>query len=101
MIRQDAEMPVSRFCLLVGIPRRTYCRLQALHRSGAPTGKGPWPSPSVEVVQSMLEDYLRNNPGFGHRRIHALLAADGHTTSLSTVLRAMRRQDRGPGGSPA
>ncbi|GAA2117157.1 hypothetical protein GCM10009759_63300 [Kitasatospora saccharophila] len=36
MIRTDAEMPVSRFCSLIGIPRRTYNRKLALVRQGRP-----------------------------------------------------------------
>lgn len=95
MIREDAAMPVSRFCTLFGIPRRTYCRLQARRRSGAQVAKGPWPSPSVDVVEKLLEDYLSEHPDYGHRRIHALLLADGHTTSPSTVLRAMQRLGAG------
>jgi putative transposase len=97
MIRQDAEMPVSRFCMLLGIPRRTYCRRQALDRSGEPVVKGPWPSPSVDAVESLLTGYLLDHPDHGHRRIHALIIADGHATSPSTVLRAMQRIGRGSG----
>jgi len=94
MIRQDAAMPVSRFSMLLGIPRRTYCRQQQRHRSGAPAAKGPWPSPSVDAVESLLITYLRRFPDFGHRRIHALMIADGHATSPSTVLRAIQRTGR-------
>lgn len=91
MIREDAAMPVSRFCALLGIPRRTYCRSQARQRTGQPAAKGPWPSPSVDVVEKLLRDYLHEHPDLGHRRLHALLLADGHTTSPSTVLRAIQR----------
>jgi putative transposase len=94
MIREDAAMPVSRFCTLVGIPRRTYCRMQARLKAGQATMKGPWPSPSVDMVEKLLRDYMRKHPDYGHRRIHALLLADGHTTSSSTVLRAMQRLGR-------
>ena len=38
-------MPVSRFCQLTGIPRRTYQRWLARWRAGKPAGKGPWPAP--------------------------------------------------------
>lgn len=100
MIRKEAAMPVSRFCTLLGIPRRTYCRMQARQRSGRPAAKGPWPSASVDVVEKLLRDYLHEHPGFGHRRIHALILADGHTTSPSTVLRAMRRLGHRPSGGP-
>lgn len=91
MIREDAKMPVSRFCILLSIPRRTYCRMQARHRSGLPTVKGPWPSPSADMVEKLLQQYLREHPDYGHRRIYALLLADGHATSPSTVLRAIQR----------
>ena len=97
MIRQDAAMPVSRFCALLGIPRRTYCRQQHRFKSGSAGSKGPWPSPSVDVVESLLASYLHENPDFGHRRIHALMIADGHATSPSTVLRAIQRIGRKPG----
>lgn len=93
MIRRDAGMPVSRFCVVVGIPRRTYCRMQALLRSGRSADKGPWPSPSVDAAAKLLDGYLERREGYGHRRLHALMAADGHVTSPSTVLRAMRRLD--------
>ena len=51
VIRQDAAMPVSRFCQLTGIPRRTYHRW---HGQCAGTGraKGPWPAPVVDARSS-------------------------------------------------
>ncbi len=91
MIRQSAGMPVSRFCALLGIPRRTYCRMQSRSRSGAPATKGPWPTPSVDAVQAVVEKYVLEYPDYGHRRIHALAVSDGHAASLSTVLRVMQR----------
>ena len=91
MIRNGAGMPVSRFCVLLGIPRRTYCRMQSRSRSGAPAAKGPWPTPAVDAMEEVLERYVRRYPHYGHRRIHALVAADGHAASPSTVLRAMHR----------
>ena len=53
MIRQDAAMPVSRFCALIGIPRRSYARWQARARVGAPV-KGPWPAPVVDAIESLV-----------------------------------------------
>lgn len=91
MIREGAGMPVSRFCVLFGIPRRTYCRMQSRQRTGEAAVKGPWPSPSVDAIEQVLELYVLKYPQYGHRRIHALAAADGHATSASTVLRAMQR----------
>jgi putative transposase len=99
MIREDAAMPVSRFCVLLGIPRRTYCRMQTRRRSGQPMAKGPWPSPAVDMVEKLLEEYLLEHPDHGHRRIHAALLADGHATSPSTVLRAIQRLSERSSGS--
>lgn len=92
MIRQDAAMPVSRFCTLIGIPRRTYHRHLARHRAGAAVVKGPWPAPAVEAVEPIAATYAADWPAWGHRKIHALMAVDGHTASASTVERALRRR---------
>ena len=92
MIRAEAAMPVSRFCTLTGIPRRTYQRKLARHRSGLPVVKGPWPAPVVEKWEPVAAKYAADWPAWGHRKIHTLMAIDGHVTSVSTVERAMRRR---------
>lgn len=92
MIRAEAAMPVSRFCTLTGIPRRTYHRWLARSRRGEPAGNGPWPAPVVEAIEPVAAKYAADWPAWGHRKIHALMAADGHLTSASTVERAMRRR---------
>jgi putative transposase len=86
-------MPVSRFCALTGIPRRTYQRKLARMRQGEPPVKGPWPAPAVEVFEPVAAKYAADWPAWGHRKIHALMAADRHLTSVSTVERAMRRRN--------
>ena len=91
MIRQDAAMPVSRFCALTGIPRRTYHRWQAHARAGG-RAKGPWPAPAVETFEPVVAKYAADWPGWGHRKIYGLMRADGHQASMSTVARAMRRR---------
>ena len=92
MIRQDAAMPVSRFCQLTGIPRRTYHRKLARARSGEPAVKSPRPAPVVERWEPVVAKYAADWPAWGHRKIHTLMAVDGHATSVSTVERAMRRR---------
>ncbi|MEV0700854.1 hypothetical protein AB0I53_23495 [Saccharopolyspora sp. NPDC050389] len=87
MIRQDAAMPVSRFTALIGIPRRTYTRWIIKSRAGNPP-KGPWPAPVVEAVEPIVEKYAQDWPAWGHRKIHALMRADGYDVSASTVERA-------------
>jgi transposase InsO family protein len=92
MIRCGSGMPVSRFCTLTGIPRRSYQRRLSRHRSGLPVVKGPWPAPAVEQWEPVAAKYAADWPAWGHRKIRAMMAADGHLTSVSTVERAMRRR---------
>jgi putative transposase len=91
VIRQQAGMPVSRFCQLTGIPRRTYHRWQAKARVGNPA-KGPWPAPVVDAAEPVVAKYAADWPGWGHRKIYGLMRADGHQLSMSSVERAMRRR---------
>jgi putative transposase len=91
VIRQDAAMPVSRFCQLTGIPRRTYHRWQAKARQVRPV-KGPWPAPVVDAVEPLVAKYAADWPAWGHRKIYGLMRADGHRLSMSSVERAMRRR---------
>lgn len=100
MIRQDAAMPVSRFCVLLGIPRRSYFRRLAMLRSGESAGTRAT-APSAQLSAPIVAAYMARWPEYGHRRIHALMLSDGHVTSPSTVLRAMRllrRAGRDGGG---
>jgi putative transposase len=92
VIRQDAAMPVSRFCQITGIPRRTCHRHLAKVRRGARPVKGPWPAPAVDRREPVAAKYAADWPAWGHRKIHAMMAADGHQASVSTAERAMRRR---------
>jgi hypothetical protein len=65
-----------------GIPERTYWRRLARHRVGDPP-KGPWPAPRVAVAAKYAADW----PAWGHRKIAAMVRADGHQVSTSTVQR--------------
>src|SRR4051794_1295561 len=85
-------MPVSRFSRLTGIPERTYRRRLARLRAGATT-KGPWPAPKVDAVEAVAAKYAADWPAWGHRKIAALMRADGHAVSTSTVERALRRRN--------
>jgi hypothetical protein len=102
-IREDAAMPVSRFCDVVGIPRRSYFRGLARMRSAENAAVTDRPPSSVQLCAPIVAAYVARWPEYGHRRIHALMLRDGHVTSPSTVLRAMRllrRSERGAGGDP-
>lgn len=84
-------MPVSRFATLAGIPERTYRYRLAKLRSGATAG--PWPTPAVDAVEELAAKYAEAWPAWGHRKIAALMRADGHPVSTSTVERALRRRN--------
>jgi putative transposase len=97
MIRQDTAMPVSRFCVLLGIPCRSYFRRLARTRCGETVTRKRRSAPSTELCALIVAEYTAIWPDYGHRRLHALMAEDGHVISPSTVLRAMRmlrRADR-------
>ena len=84
-------MPVSRFSRLAGIPERTYRRRLARHRAGDPS-TGPWPAPKVDDIEATAAKYAVDWPAWGHRKIAAMMRADGHEVSTSTVQRALRRR---------
>lgn len=90
MIRQDAQLPVSRFA---GVPRRTYHYRLAKLRSGDPV-KGPWPPPVVDRIEPTVAKYAERFDAWGHRKIWAIARPDGHDIgSQSSVKRAMARRD--------
>jgi transposase InsO family protein len=84
-------MPVSRFCRLTGIPRRSYHRWQADCRHTG-RAKGPWPAPVVDPAEALVAKYAADWPAWGHRKIYGLMRADGHHLPMSSVERAMRRR---------
>jgi hypothetical protein len=91
-LRAAAELPVARFAALAGIPERTYHRRLATLRSGDAPVKGPWPTPAVDAAEALAAKYAADWPAWGHRKIAAMMRADGHQASTSTVERALRRR---------
>jgi len=93
MIRTEAGMPTSRFALLIGVPERSYRRRQHRQRRGCPA-RGPWPAPACDRVEPLAIAKADSFPAWGHRKVAALLRADGHPAPDSTVLRALKRTGR-------
>ncbi len=54
--------------------------------------KGPWPTPAVDAAEALAAKYAADWPAWGHRKIAAMMRADGHQASTSTVERALRRR---------
>ena len=73
------------------VPRRA-ARGAAGSRRGGPAGKGPWPPPAVERWEPVVAKYAAGWPAWGHRKIHTLMAVDGHSTPVPAVERATRRR---------
>ncbi|MHB1877089.1 MAG: hypothetical protein ACYCPF_19785, partial [Streptosporangiaceae bacterium] len=65
------------------MPRRTYHRRLARLRRGDQPAKGPWPAPAVERWEPVAAKYAADWPAWGHRKIHTMMAIDGHATSVS------------------
>ncbi len=88
VIRVEAGMPTARFCLLVGIPERSYRRFQARRRAEAPP-RGPWPTPRRRFYRGAIVAIAERYPAWGHRKVWALARHDGHQVTTSTVLRIL------------
>lgn len=61
-------------------------------RTGNDAVKGPWPTPAVDAAEVLAAKYASDWPAWGHRKIAAMMRADGHIVSTSTVERALRRR---------
>ena len=92
-VRREAKISVVSFCILVGVPRRTYYRYLDKAKVQTPAEKGPWPAPVVDRLTHAVQRYLEDHPQEGHRKVHSALRAQGYNVSPSSVLRAMRRID--------
>lgn len=76
---------------MAGIAERTYRRRLARLRAGDPV-KGPWPAPVVDRIEAIAAKYAEAWPAWGYRKIAALMRADGHDVTNSSVQRALRRR---------
>ena len=92
VIRMEAGMSTSRFCRMIDMPERTWRRWQAYARDGHKV-KGPWPAPVRDEVRASVLRHAGQHPTWGHRKIWAMCAYEGHTASPSTVMRVL--QDEG------
>ena len=90
MIRIEAGVSTARFCRLIETPERTWRRWQAKARAGDRT-KGRWPTPAQDTIEAAAVAKAKDWPAWGHRKITALLAADGHPVNESTVKRVLAR----------
>ncbi len=88
LIRTEAAIAVTRFCALLGIPRATWYRWKRAVQ-GRP---GHWPAPVVDALEPLAASYAVTFAAWGHRKLWALLQADGYNVSMSSVARALARR---------
>lgn len=83
-------MSVSRFVARLGIPRATYYYWRAAHLQGREVSR--WPAPVVDAIEDAAADKAHAFSAWGHRKIWAMLRADGQSVSQSSVKRALARR---------
>lgn len=91
VIRAEAAIPVRRLCARLGIPVSTWYYWRDAHRAGRAVRR--WPAPVVDTLELPAEATAHRYSAWGHRKIWAMLRADGYRVSQSSVKRAMARRD--------
>jgi len=91
LIRSEGGVPVERFVARIGVPRSTWYHWRTGHLRGRPVRR--WPAPVVDAVAARTIETAHKYTAWGHRKIWAMLRADGVAVSVSSVERAMRRAD--------
>lgn len=83
-----AELTVTRFCEVLGIPRPTWYRWRAVESNV----KGPWPTPAQDALEAAVKTLAATWEAWGHRKLAELLRTDGHQgVADSTVFRVLDR----------
>lgn len=90
-IRVEFDVPVRRFCARLGIPVSTWYHWRAGELGGRPVRR--WPAPVVDAIEEQAAATAQHWVAWGHRKIWAMLRADGVRVSRSSVERALRRRD--------
>ena len=91
LIRAEGAVPVRRFVARLGIPASTWYHWRAGHLRGRPVRR--WPAPVVDAIEEPAAQMAYRWSAWGHRKIWAMLRADGVAVSRSSVERALRRRD--------
>jgi transposase InsO family protein len=91
LIRAEGGVPVLRFLLRLGIPRSTWYHWRAAHLHGRTLRR--WPAPVVDAIEEQAAEQAHRWSAWGHRKIWAMLRADGVQVSRSSVLRALARRE--------
>lgn len=88
-LRSEGGIPVRRFVRRLGIPSSTWYYWRTSHMHGRPVRT--WPAPVVDALAERTIETAHKYSAWGHRKIWAMLRADGVDVSVSSVERTMRR----------
>lgn len=91
LIRAEGSLPVHRFLSRIGIPRSTWYYWREAHLHGREVRT--WPAPVVDAIEEIAAEVAHRWSPWGHRKIWAMMRADGVHASRSSVLRALARRD--------
>ena len=91
LIRSEGGVPVERFVGRLQIPRSTWYHWRAAHLHGRTVRR--WPAPIVDAIEEQAAEQAHRWSAWGHRKIWAMLRADGVRVSRSSVLRALARRN--------
>lgn len=83
-------MPVRRFVARLGIPASTWYYWRQASLEGRPARR--WPAPVVDAIEEQAAEKAYRFSAWGHRKIWAMLRADGAAVSQSSVKRALARR---------
>jgi putative transposase len=83
-------MPVRRFVSRLGIPASTWYYWRQAALAGRPGRR--WPAPVVDAIEEQAAEKAYRFSAWGHRKIWAMLRADGAAVSQSSVKRALARR---------
>jgi putative transposase len=83
-------MPVRRFVARLGIPASTWYYWRQAFLQGRPARR--WPAPVVDAIEERAAEKAYRFSAWGHRKIWAMLRADGAAVSQSSVKRALARR---------
>lgn len=80
-------------CLLrrLSIPSSTWYYWRSCELAGRPVKR--WPTPVLDAIEQPAAELAERYSAWGHRKIWAMLRADGVKVSASSVARAMKRRD--------
>jgi len=84
-------VPTSRLLRRLGIPSSTWYYWRSCELEGRPVRR--WPTPVLDRVEEPAAELAGRYTAWGHRKIWAMLRADGIEVSCSSVARAMKRRD--------